>query len=183
MILRVKVFILLIVLPWACTDDSEPTKDTDSANQPNEPKQVAQEEAWESCEPDLADLTKMIEARTFKVRVPEDWIFREHQGIDTYVGELAGPTDTIVFDQGGLLSFGTLSDVEKNRNTVTFVECTINSIPAIIHKEEIPNWTNKDIRLSAYIDSGDSINLNRLYVLDPVEEETILNIFKSHQFK
>ena len=123
-----------------------------------------------------------MEARTFTVRTPCGWALYQDNGIDTYVGRIAGPRDTIYFDQG-YLSFGSLDNISKNENTIFFRKLSIDHVPAIIHKEYRDDDSDGYIRLSVYIDAGDKQRLNRLYVFDPQDEDLILAIFQSHQFK
>jgi len=130
---------------------------------------------------DPLELTEEINATSFKVDVPLGWSLHIDQGIDTYIGRITNETDTIFFDYG-YLSFGGLERVDKNDNTITFNRTLINGIPSIIVKENTPDENSRSIRLSAYIDSGDRTNLNRLYCFDPSDEATILAILKSHVF-
>jgi len=130
---------------------------------------------------DALPLTGEINATSFKVNVPDGWSLFIDQGIDTYIGRIANESDTIFFDYG-YLSFGGLELVDSNDNTISFNRTQINGIPSIIVKENTPDENNRSVRLSAYIDSGDRTNLNRLYCFDPSDEATILAIMKSHVF-
>jgi len=130
---------------------------------------------------DALELTQEINATSFKVNVPEGWTLVIDQGIDTYIGRIVNERDTIFFDYG-YLSFGGLELVESNDNTISFDRTLINGIPSIIVKENTPDENSRSLRLSAYIDSGDRNNLNRLYSFDPIDEATILAIMKSHVF-
>lgn len=124
---------------------------------------------------------KKIDARTFTVNTPQDWYLYEDSGIDTYVGRVAGPEDTIYFDQG-YLSFGSLENIYEDENTILFQRLKVNGVQSVLHKEK-RIADSGEIRLSIYIDAGDGIRLNRMYVFDPEEEEKIIRIFLSHEFK
>jgi hypothetical protein len=124
---------------------------------------------------------KRIEARTFTVNTPHDWYLYEDSGIDTYVGRIAGPEDTIYFDQG-YLSFGSLENIYEDENTLFFRRLKIDGVPSILHKEK-RIADSGDIRLSIYIDAGDENRLNRMYVYDTKDEEKVIRIFRSHKFK
>lgn len=126
-------------------------------------------------------LTEEIDAGSFTVQVPEEWQLVVDQGIDTYIGRIFNENDTIYFDYG-YLSFGGLERVEQDSETISFEPLFINGESAIIVKERRPEDTYNEIRLSAYIDSGDGENLNRLYSYDAKDEALILKIMKSHRF-
>jgi len=129
----------------------------------------------------LQKFPKKLEARTFTVNTPHNWNLFEDQGIDTYIGRIAGLKDTIYFDQG-YLSFGSLENIYEDENTLLFRRLKIDGVPSILHKEK-RIADSGDIRLSIYIDAGDGIRLNRMYVFDPTDEEKIIRIFRSHQFR
>lgn len=127
------------------------------------------------------ELPNRIDAGTFTVQTPIGWTFMEDQGIDTYVGRIAGLEDTIFFDQG-YLSFGSLDNIVEDDQTLFFQRLKINNVPSIIHKEKRQNDADGALRISVYLDAGDEQRLNRLYVFDPKNEALIIQIFKTHQF-
>ncbi|MEK6478474.1 hypothetical protein WJR50_13105 [Catalinimonas sp. 4WD22] len=134
-----------------------------------------------SSEDESYELSNRVNASTFTLNTPEGWTLIEDQGIDTYIGRIAGPEDTIYFDQG-YLSFGSLQNVIKNEQTIFFQRLKINDVPSIIHKERRQGDLDGEIRLSVYLDAGDGQRLNSLYVFDPKDEALIIKIFKTHQF-
>jgi len=174
MLLHVLSFLLA-----ACAEENQVTE-----QQPIDIPDTTRAEFSEVCllVADTIELSKTIETQTFSVKAPENWTFRELEGTDTYIGQIMGPVDTIEFDQG-YLSFGGLSVVTPNSNTIEFVECIIDGLPAIIHKERRPENRQNEVRLSVYIDAGDREHRSRLFVFDPVDEVLLLDIFKTHTFK
>ncbi len=128
-------------------------------------------------------LSKQLDMGSFTVKVPANWTSQQDQGIDTYIGRIMNEKDTIYFDFG-YLSFGGLDMVEKGNRNISFQRLFIDRVPAVIEREKTSDEEiGRDVRLSIYIDSGDRTKLNRLYTFDPVDEKTILNIYKSHRFK
>ncbi len=135
-----------------------------------------------STSPVNASLSEELVIASFSVRTPPAWEWEQDQGIDTFIGRIFNDDQTIYFDQG-YLSFGSLDLVEKSERTISFERLTINGVPAIIEKENTQEGENSGaVRLSVYLDAGDKERLNRLYIFDPVDEETIRAIFKSHRF-
>ncbi len=129
------------------------------------------------------ELTKELDILSFTVNTPDDWDWQQDQGIDTFIGRITNNTETIFFDMG-LLSFGELENVVEDERTLSFQNLTIDGVSAKIVKERTHEGDNSgETRLSAYIDAGDRVHLNRLFVFDPKDEELILDIFKSHKFK
>ncbi|NHF58726.1 hypothetical protein FK220_005205 [Flavobacteriaceae bacterium TP-CH-4] len=120
---------------------------------------------------------------SFSVQAPSGWEWEQDQGIDTFIGRIFNNEDTIYFDMG-YLSFGGLELVEKSARNISFQPTAINGVPAIIEKEYTPEGeSNGEIRLSVYLDAGDRQRLNRLYIFDPKDEQTVLAIFRSHKFE
>ncbi len=127
-------------------------------------------------------LTQELAVATFSVQTPPEWEWEQDQGIDTFIGRIFNNDHTIYFDQG-YLSFGSLDLVEKGDRTISFERLTIHGVPAIIEKVRTPDEeTSGDVRLSVYLDAGDGERLNRLYIFDPMDEEIVRAIFKSHRF-
>lgn len=125
-----------------------------------------------------------IDAATFKVHTPEGWMLIEDQGIDTYVGRIAGEADTIYFDQG-YLAFRGLDDIRKDERTIYIRKTQIGGIPAVIEKTELSPQSLKRVRLSVFIEADDQ-RKNHLYVHDPSSlqsEIMLLKIMHSHKFK
>jgi len=130
----------------------------------------------------LIELDQELAIASFSVQTPTNWEWTQDQGIDTFIGRIYNNRDTIFFDQG-YLSFGNLEDVIEDERTISFQRLTINGVPAIIEKEKTSaEEVGRDIRLSVYLDEGALRRQNRLFVYDPVDEATILAIFKSHRF-
>lgn len=134
-----------------------------------------------SSEDNMYALPNKVNAKTFTLETPKGWVFTDGYGIDTYIGQIAGPDDTIFFDQG-YLSFGSLQNVIKDEQTIFFQRLKINDVPSVIHKEYFKRGIDVTTRISVYIDVGDEQRLNRLYVFGPKNEELIIQIFKTHQF-
>lgn len=132
-----------------------------------------------NCSKDDEKHTQTIKARTFTIDTPDGWTLIEDQGIDTYIGRITDESTTIYFDQG-YLSFGDLESVQENDETIYFTRTNINGVPAIIHKENRPQETSTNTRLSVYLDNGEK--QNRLYVLDSDNDEFFISIFKTHRF-
>ena len=125
-----------------------------------------------------------IEAAGFSIYVPAGWTFFQDQGYDTYIGRIAGPEDTIRFEEG-FLSFSSLDNIKEDENTIYMEKMEIGGEPAIIQKTKLGPDSPARIRLSVFIEA-DYFKKNHLYVLDPsspASEITIMNIFRSHQFK
>jgi len=130
------------------------------------------------------DEWQTIETQTFTVRTPPDWKLSEDVGYDTYVGTISGPQGTLYFDQG-LLAFPGLDRVTENDNTLYFERTSVDGVPAIIHKEKLKYGATSKVVLTAYIDAGDHVHVNRLYAYDPTNkaEHILIEIMKSHRFK
>lgn len=125
------------------------------------------------------EFPQTIKARTFEMNTPKGWELIEDQGIDTYIGRIKNEDRTVFFDQG-YLSFGNLANVQENDETIYFGRLEINGVPAIIHKENRPDETSVDTRLSVYLDNGEK--QNRLYVINSNDDEFFINLFKTHKF-
>ncbi len=132
-----------------------------------------------NCSKDDEKHPHTIEARTFTINTPYGWTLIEDQGIDTYIGRITNEITTIYFDQG-YLSFGDLENIQENDQTIYFTRTNINGVPAIIHKENRPQESSVNTRLSVYLGNGEK--KNRLYVLDSDDDEFFISIFKSHRF-
>ena len=119
---------------------------------------------------------------SFSVQTPENWEWEEDQGIDTFIGRIFNDEHTIYFDQG-YLSFGNLDRVQESDRTISFQRLAINGVPAIIEKEKTSEEEiGREVRLSVYLDEGEGERQNRLYTYDPMDENLIVSIFKSHRF-
>jgi hypothetical protein len=126
-----------------------------------------------------------IETKTFTIQAPPEWKLSEDVGYDSYVGTISGPQGTLYFDQG-LFAFAGLDKITENDNTLYFERTSIDGVPAIIHKEKLQYASTYKIVLTAYIDAGDQVHLNRLYAYDPsgaATEKVLIGIMKSHRFK
>ena len=133
---------------------------------------------------DHGDLTGTLDAGTFTVNTPEGWQLIREAGYDSNVGRIVGPLGTIHFDQG-VFSPG-LDNISANEHTISFKRITIHDRPAILHKERtVGNDVYGKVRLTAYIDEGEGMRRNRLYVYDPSPwaETLIIEIMKTHRFK
>ncbi len=140
---------------------------------------------FESCTNNTSkniELQQELFISSFTIQTPDDWQWEQDQGIDTFIGKIFNSEEVIYFDQG-YLSFGYLEDVEASERTISFQKLNINGVPAIIEKEKTSNEEiDRDIRLSVYLDEGQTGRQNRLYTYDPKNEDLILAIFKSHNF-
>lgn len=140
---------------------------------------------FESCSTkgsDKTDLPQELFISSFTIQTPDSWEWEQDQGIDTFIGRIFNEEEVIYFDQG-YLSFGYLEDVEESERTISFQRLTINGVPAIIEKERTSNEEiDREVRLSVYLDEGQSGRQNRLYTYDPKNEALIIAIFKSHKF-
>ncbi|MEM9831300.1 MAG: hypothetical protein AAF944_11730 [Bacteroidota bacterium] len=125
-----------------------------------------------------AELTKVQDTPFFELRTPLDWTLEVGQGFDTYVGHFIGPEDEIFFDQG-ISSFGTLHNIREDDNTLSFEKTRVNGIPTVITKRN----ENDSVILFAYFDANDKVRLNKLYSIDPGDEDLVIKIFRTHQFK
>ena len=124
------------------------------------------------------NFTNTLESTNFTLKTPPDWELIPEQGIDTYIGRIQNSEHTIFFDQG-FLSFSSLNDIRETPETLSINRLNINGVPALIHVEDRVDG----VRLSVYIDAGDEIRKNRLYVFDATDEELILDIIRAHRFK
>ena len=127
---------------------------------------------------DDSPFTNELEAVNFTLDAPSDWMIEMDQGTDTFVGRIFNASHTIYYDQG-FLSFKGLEDIVETSNTISLEKLKIDGISAIIHKDK----TEEGIRTSIYIDAGDDIRMNRLYIFNPENETLVLNILKTHKFK
>ena len=137
-----------------------------------------------SCFAEEPEFTHVVDASTFTLNTPEGWILSEGTGYDTYVGEISGPLGTIHFDQG-LMSFGALETVGREGSTVYRISILVDGHPAIVHKATINDNNTRRTVITLYIDAGDQIHRNRLYVFDPgpVSEGVLVSMMKTHRFK
>ncbi|HET7360468.1 MAG TPA: hypothetical protein VFI78_00885 [Salinimicrobium sp.] len=120
-----------------------------------------------------------LATRNFTVMAPNGWKLIEEQGIDTYIGRITNGNLTIYFDQG-FLCCPDLNSIEKTENTIYLKTLSINGTPAKMHKEYIPQEDR--IRLSLYLEVEDEYR-NRLYAMDPKNEDLIIQIFKTHRIR
>jgi hypothetical protein len=114
----------------------------------------------------------------FTLTLPEGWMLINEEGTDSYTGFYTNGKDKINFDTG-IFSFGSLEDIKKGKNTLYYEETVIGNEPAKIVKEVHEG----SIRLSAFIDRGDSVHLTWLYVYYPDNDQKYISIFKTHKFK
>ena len=137
-----------------------------------------------SCSGGEPELIHVVDARTFTLNTPEGWILSEGTGYDTYVGKISGPLGTIYFDQG-LMSFGALETVGREGSTVYRISLLVDGLPAILHKATINDNSTKRTLITLYVDAGDQIHRNRLYVFEPgpVSEGLLVSMMKTHRFK
>ena len=122
---------------------------------------------------------KTLDFQSFSLEVPQEWVGFTQQGIDTYIGGLTNKIDTLYFDYG-YLSFGSLDNIEKNAETISFNVLIINGVDAKIVKEK--RSEEPEIRYSLYLDKRDNTNLNRIYGYGLTDERLIKAIFLSHKF-
>ena len=137
-----------------------------------------------SCSDQEPEFIHVVDARTFTLNTAEGWILLEGTGYDTYVGEISGPLGTIHFDQG-LMSFGALETAGREGSMVYRISLLVDGLPAILHKATINDNNTKRTLITLYIDAGDQVHRNRLYVFDPdfVSEDLLVSMMKTHRFK
>lgn len=132
----------------------------------------------EKVEPRDPEWDKMfpIENQSFSLRFPtQGWQLVPLQGTDSYVGYFERGTDRIYFDYGWYNG-----DINKNSNPkpLYYEETKINGRKAVIAKEQ----DNNGIILRTII-YKDEMNSTALSILNPINEQEIIRIFKTHQFK
>ena len=132
-----------------------------------------------SVEPKDPEWDKMfpIENQSFSLRFPtQDWKLVPLQGTDSYVGYFERGQDKIYFDHGW---YNGNIDKNKNPKPLYYEETTINGSRAVIAKEQ----EDSGITLRAIIYHEDKRNSTALYSHDPGNEQEIIRIFRTHQFK
>jgi hypothetical protein len=132
-----------------------------------------------SVEPRDPEWDKMfpIENLSFSLRFPtQDWKFVPQLGTDSYVGYFERGTDKIYFDHGWYNG-----DIDKNKSPkpLYYEETKINGSRAIIAKEQEDNG----ILLRAIVYHEDKRNSTSLAILNPSNDQEIIRIFRTHQFK
>jgi hypothetical protein len=123
-----------------------------------------------------------IDAETFFVSIPADWSFRKLQGIDSYVGEIAGGGARLAFDYGGYSN--TLADPSDPSHIVSY-----ESIHGRRAKIVVPKRPGKGMTGVYFGDFGGTLTLSRTAFnlvgqnLPLSQQETALQIFRTLQFK
>ncbi|MBA4853815.1 hypothetical protein [Emticicia sp. BO119] len=130
-------------------------------------------------EPKDPDWEKMflIENQSFSLRFPtQDWKLVQLQGTDSYVGYFERGEDKIYFDHGWYNG-----DISKNSNPkpLYYEETTIDGNKAVIAKQKEDNG----VLLRAIIYHRDKMNSTAFYITNPGNEQEIIRIFRTHQFK
>ena len=134
----------------------------------------------ESVNPD-PDTSSMfpVENRSFVLYFPtDDWKLVNLQGIDSYVGYFERGGEKISFDYGW---YNVIVHKDKNPDLLSYQETTINGKSAVIAKEK----TSTGFVISAIIRKGeeDRYTSTKLYCENPKNEQEIIKIFRTHQFK
>jgi len=122
---------------------------------------------------------KTLDLQSFTLQVPQDWTSFPLQGIDTYFGGLTNQIDTLYFDFG-YLSFGSLDNIEKNDETLSFQRLKINGVDAKIVKEK--RAEEREVRYSVFLDKRDNERLNWIFGYGVTDERLVNAIFLSHKF-
>ena len=138
--------------------------------------------AFTSCSKDdnyTIENAKTLDLQSFTLQVPQDWTSFPLQGTDTYYGGLTNQIDTLYFDFG-YLSFGSLDNIEKNNETLSFQRLQINGVDAKIVKEK--RAEEREVRYSVFLDKRDDEHLNWIFGYGLTDERLVTAIFLSHQF-
>ncbi len=122
---------------------------------------------------------KTLDFQSFTLQVPQDWTSFPLQGTDTYYGGLTNQIDTLYFDFG-YLSFGSLDNIEKTNETLSFQRLQINGVDAKIVKEK--RAEELEVRYSVFLDKRDNDRLNWIFGYGLKDERLVTAIFLSHQF-
>lgn len=130
----------------------------------------------EYIDPDL-DKMFLYENRSFSLRFPtQEWKLIPMQGTDSYVGIYERGNDKIYFDYGW---YNGKIDKNQNPKPVYYEETTINGSKAVIAKVK----DDAGELLRAIIYHEDKMNSTALSILNPTNEQEIIRIFRTHQFK
>jgi len=129
-----------------------------------------------SAEPDLSKMF-LYENRAFSLYFPtQDWKLMPLQGIDSYFGYYEKGNDKIYFDHGW---YNGVIDKNANPKPLYYEETRINGNKAVIAKEQ--GSTGVSLRVIIY--HKDKMNSTALSILNPTDEQEIISIFRTHQFK
>ena len=119
----------------------------------------------------------LYENKSFSLRFPtQDWKLVPLQGTDSYVGYYENGMDKIYFDYGW---YSGNIDKNKTPKPLSYEETTIDGCKAVIAKEQ----DEAGVLLRAIIYHKDKMNSTGLSILNPSNEQKIIRIFKTHQFK
>ena len=154
----IPTLILLLVLSSACTSE-----------------EVGKEPEVEKERENVFPLT--LKHELFEISTPEGFKLTREQGIDTYIGRITNGELTIYYDIGHN-SFPGIDQMKEMDHYLYMEYLEVDGNPALMIKE---TRTDMDTRLSIFIDGGEW-ERNRLYVHDPVDDELIKEIFKTHRF-
>jgi len=111
----------------------------------------------------------------FKLKAPPNWSIVEQQGIDSYVGGLTNGKDTLWFDYG----WYDVNLADEDTSVYRYAKDTVNGLNATIM---IPDTPGKGY-ISMYIPKVKGENKFTIWGTNLKNTETILNIYKSIQFK
>lgn len=123
---------------------------------------------------------RLMDLEKFTLGLPEDWK-RFYPGYtDGFFGGLTNNKDTLYFDYG-IFSFGSIDDIKKNAETLSFENLKVGGQDAKIVKEK--RQGELKTRFSFYVDTRDGENLNRIFGYEIKEEALARKIFLTHRFK
>lgn len=125
------------------------------------------------CRDESPNLTKTLDVKSFRLKVPENWQSIPQQGYDSQVGRITNGRDALTYDFGGY-SYNLRNETSA---THTRTNTTIGGYPALIVR---PRQTGKGV-IGLYVEVG---TMNRLVLTgrDISDEETVLRIFESVTF-
>ncbi len=120
-------------------------------------------------------VTSDLNFAVFSIKIPKDWKKLEFEGIDSYVGGITNGMDSLTFDYGWYSYDLSHENMEKQ----LFATETINGKIALLTKpKEIGNGT-----LGIYIEKAYKKNRFNFLGRNILDEQTVLDIFKSIKFK
>ena len=148
-----------LILLLACT----PTNDTIPEAQP--------QSSWER-----VDIPGWLTQPGFTIQLPDGWLFRESQGIDSYVGEFVGDDMVLFLDYGGLAGGANPLDYPQDRYVLEYESFSGEEAILILSKDKT---TGEQLIMSIpRLRQGPSLNIDGTG-LNPKQIETAVAIFRS----
>jgi hypothetical protein len=112
----------------------------------------------------------------FSIQLPDRWLFRESQGIESYVGEFVGGDMTLFLDYGGLAGGANPLDYPQDRYLLEYEYIAGDEAILILSKDET---TGEQLRMSITgFQGGNNLNIYGSG-LSPEQVETAGAIFRS----